>query len=53
MNPSTEFTQVCQDKLLTLVVDPDDSKPTPQRFSNQLGVTVELKNFGETQSAPS
>jgi lecithin-cholesterol acyltransferase len=51
-NPSTEFSQVCQDKLLTLVVDPDDSKPMPARFSNQPGVTVELKNFGQTQSAP-
>src|SRR5262245_23541887 len=26
-SPSTKFSQVCQDKLLTLVVDPDDSKP--------------------------
>ena len=51
-SPSTEFSQVCQDKLLTLVVDPDDSKPMPERFSNQPRVTVELKNFGETQSAP-
>ena len=51
-SPSTEFSQVCQDKLLTLVVDPDDSKPMPERFSNQPGVTVELKNFGQTQSAP-
>jgi lysophospholipase-3 len=51
-NPSTEFSQVCQDKLLTLVVDPDASKPMPERFSNQPGVTVRLKNFGQTQSAP-
>src|SRR5262245_17081597 len=51
-SPSTEFSQVCQDKLLTLVVDPDDSKPMPERFSNQPGVTVELKNFGQTESAP-
>jgi lecithin-cholesterol acyltransferase len=51
-SPSIEFSQVCQDKLLTLVVDPDDSKPMPERFSNQPGVTVELKNFGQTQSAP-
>src|SRR5215475_2988422 len=51
-SPSIEFSQVCQDKLLTLVVDPDDSQPMPARFSNQPGVTVELKNFGQTQSAP-
>jgi lecithin-cholesterol acyltransferase len=51
-NPSTKFSQVCQDKLLTLVVDPDDSKPMPERFSNQPGVSVRLKNFGQTQSAP-
>jgi lecithin-cholesterol acyltransferase len=51
-SPSTEFSQVCQDKLLTLVVDPDASNPMPERFANQPGVTVELKNFGKTQSAP-
>ncbi len=51
-SPNTEFSQVCQDKLLTLVVDTDDSKPMRERFSNQPGVTVELKNFGQTQSAP-
>ena len=33
-------------------VDPDDSKPRRERFSNQPGVTVELKNFGKTQSTP-
>jgi lecithin-cholesterol acyltransferase len=51
-SPSTEFSQVCQDKLLTLVFDPDDSKLMPERFSNRPGVTVELKDFGQTQSAP-
>ena len=51
-NPGQEFSQVCQDKLLSLVVDPDSSKPLLERFSNQPGVTVELKNFGMTQSAP-
>ena len=51
-SPSMEFSQVCQDKLLTLVVDPDASKPMPERFSNQPGVTVKLKDFGKTQSAP-
>ena len=51
-SPSAEFSQVCQDKLLTLVVDPGASKPMPERFSNQPGVTVKLKDFGKTQSAP-
>src|SRR5262245_24270640 len=51
-SPGREFSQVCQDKLLALVLDPDESKPMPARFSNQPGVTVELKDFGETQSVP-
>jgi lecithin-cholesterol acyltransferase len=51
-NPSQEFSQVCQDKLLTLVYDPNPAKPMSKRFSDQPGVTVELKNFGKTQSAP-
>ena len=51
-SPSTAFSQVCRDKLLTLVIDPDASKPMPERFANQPGVTVELKNFGKTESAP-
>jgi lecithin-cholesterol acyltransferase len=51
-SPSTEFSQVCQDELLTLEVDPDASKPMPERFANQPGVIVELKHFGKTQSAP-
>jgi lysophospholipase-3 len=51
-SPSIEFSQVCQDKLLTLVLDPDESKPMPERFSNQPGVTATLKAFGQTQSVP-
>lgn len=51
-SPSQEFSQVCQDKLLTLVYDGDLSKPMPERFSNQPGVTVEIKNYGKTESAP-
>lgn len=46
------FSQVCKDKLLTLVYDADPSKPMPERFSNQPGVTVAIKGFGETGSAP-
>jgi lysophospholipase-3 len=45
-----EFSQVCVDKLTTLVVDPDRRKPMPQRISNQHGVKVSLKDYGTTQS---
>jgi lysophospholipase-3 len=45
-----EFTQVCVDKLMTLVVDPDRSKRMPARISNQHGVTVSIKDYGTTQS---
>lgn len=51
-SPSQELSQVCQDKLLTLVYDGDLSKPMPERFSNQPGVTVEIKSYGKTESAP-
>jgi lysophospholipase-3 len=51
-HPSATFSQVCQDKLLTLRYDADASKPMPERFSNQPGVTVEVKNYGRTDSAP-
>ncbi|HRI69702.1 MAG TPA: hypothetical protein PK156_35980 [Polyangium sp.] len=50
--PSSTFTQVCQDKLLTLVVDPDKSKPMADRFKNPGGVEVAIKNEGKTASAP-
>jgi lecithin-cholesterol acyltransferase len=51
-NPGTEFGQVCQDKLLTMVYNPSASVPMPERFSNQPGVTVEILDFGMTESAP-
>src|SRR6187401_2718481 len=51
-NEATEFDQVCQDKLLTLVYNQSPSVPMPERFSNQPGVTVELLDFGMTESAP-
>lgn len=50
--PNPTFSQVCQDKLLTLRYDATASKPMPERFSNQPGVTVEVKNYGRTESAP-
>ena len=49
---STTFSQVCQDKLLTLVYDGNPAKPMAQRFSDQPGVTVAIKDFGRTESAP-
>lgn len=48
----TVYSQVCRDKLMTLVYDADPSKPMAERFSNQPGVTVEIKDFGKTESAP-
>ena len=50
--PSQVFSQVCQDKMLTLVYDPNPAKPMPQRFSNQPGVEVDLQLYGKTESAP-
>ncbi len=44
--PSTTFSQVCQDKLMTLRVD------RGKRFSDQKGVTVSVKDYGTTESAP-
>ncbi|HYO14776.1 MAG TPA: hypothetical protein VE685_16410 [Thermoanaerobaculia bacterium] len=46
------FSQICKDRLLTLVYDADPSKPMPERFSEQPGVTVAIKDFGKTESAP-
>jgi lecithin-cholesterol acyltransferase len=51
-HPSATFSQVCQDKLLTLRYDASPSIPMPQRFTDQHGVTVQVKNYGRTESAP-
>lgn len=50
--PSTTFSQVCRDRLLTLIIDPDKTKPMAERFTNSPGVTVTIKNQGNTASAP-
>ncbi|WP_371650381.1 MULTISPECIES: lipase/acyltransferase domain-containing protein [unclassified Streptomyces] len=50
--PSTVFSQVCQDRLLTLRYDADRTGPVPSRLSEQRGVTVRLKEYGSTRSAP-
>ncbi|MEU3351766.1 hypothetical protein [Streptomyces sp. NPDC037389] len=51
-HPSTEFSQVCQDRLLTLHYDPDPAKPMPARFSYPPGVDVRVAGYGRTDSAP-
>jgi lysophospholipase-3 len=51
-HPSTTFSQVCRDKMLTLRYDANPEKPMPLRFSNQRGVTVQIIDYGMTQSAP-
>jgi lecithin-cholesterol acyltransferase len=52
-HPSATFSQVCQDKLLTLRFDASaGGKPFRERFSNQRGVRVEIIDYGRTDSAP-
>ncbi|WNG33252.1 hypothetical protein F0U61_06210 [Archangium violaceum] len=51
-SPSSTFSQVCQDKLLTLVYKPHAGRPMAKRFANQRGVNVKLLHFGKTASAP-
>ena len=50
--PSEKFSQECQDKLMSLVVDPDTSKPLAKRFSNQPRVLVLQKHYSRTESSP-
>jgi len=51
-HPSARFSQVCEDKLLTLRYDGSGDKPWPRRFSNPHGVTVRILHYGTTESAP-
>jgi lysophospholipase-3 len=44
-NPSATFSQVCQDKLLTLRI-------RGKRFADQKGVTVRVEDYGSTASSP-
>ena len=46
------FSPVCRDKLMTLVYNRQPSVPMSQRFSDQPGVTVAIKDYGKTESAP-
>jgi len=52
-HPSTTFDQVCRDELMTLRYDDNPSKPMRLRFSDNRGVTVEVLDYGKTESAPS
>ncbi|MEW2505356.1 hypothetical protein AB0878_33305 [Amycolatopsis sp. NPDC047767] len=51
-HPSTTFSQVCQDELLTLRYDSDPFVPMAKRFSEQPGVDVAVLGYGTTASAP-
>jgi lecithin-cholesterol acyltransferase len=48
----TDFSTVCQMKLLTLRYDAKPGKPMSRRFSDQRGVDVKIENYGQTESAP-
>jgi len=48
----SEFSQVCRDKLMTLVYKRQPFVPVSQRFSEQPGVTVTIKDYGKTESNP-
>ena len=51
-HPSTRFSQVCEDKLLTLRYDRRGHEPMSHRFSNPRGVSVRILDYGKTESAP-
>jgi lecithin-cholesterol acyltransferase len=57
-HPSTEFSQICQDKLLTLVYNLDPQKPgkgkpeSAPRVSEQPGIQVSMMDYGKTESTP-
>jgi lecithin-cholesterol acyltransferase len=50
--PSTTFSQVCRDELMTLRYDASPWKPMPERFSDQRGVDVSVIDYGKMASAP-
>jgi lysophospholipase-3 len=51
-SPTSNFGQVCEDKLLTLRYNPSSSLPMHRRFSEQSGVRVNFIDYGKTASAP-
>ena len=53
LNDTTSpFTQVCQDRLLTLRYEARGNKPMRERFRDQKGVDVAIEDYGSTESAP-
>ena len=52
LDPGPAFSQVCRDELLTLRYDAKAHKPMRLRFSEQPGVTVQIADYGRTESAP-
>ena len=44
--PSTSFSQVCRDELMTLRYDANPRMPMPERFSEQPGVSVRIVGIG-------
>ena len=50
--PSTTFTQVCEDELMTLRYNANSHIPMSKRFSNQQGVSISIIDYGKTDSAP-
>jgi lysophospholipase-3 len=53
LNDTTSpFSQVCQDRLLTMRYEPRGNRPMRERFRDQKGVDVAIKDYGSTESAP-
>jgi lysophospholipase-3 len=48
----TSYSQVCQDKLLTLRYNANPNLPMSTRFAEQQGVSVNIIDYGKTSSAP-
>ncbi len=49
---SGDFSPACRDKLMTLLYNRQPFLPMSQRFSEQAGVTVAVKDYGNTESSP-
>jgi lecithin-cholesterol acyltransferase len=49
---SNNFSPACRDKLMTLVYGGQPFLPMSQRFSEQPGVTVTIKDYGRAESSP-
>ena len=50
--PSTTFSQVCRDELMTLSYDVNSRRLIRQRFQEQAGVRIGIIDYGKTSSAP-